>query len=160
MGKIYFIMGVAGSGKSTIGELLARKLVIPFFDADDFHPPANIQKMAAGTPLDDADRVPWLENIARTARHHVGAQGAVIACSALKAQYRSILATGIEAQARWIFLQGNMETIRQRMERRTDHFMPPGLLQSQFEALEPPEEAFVVDISESPEAIVARLPSV
>ena len=158
MGKIYFIMGVAGSGKSTIGELLAKKLNMPFFDADDFHPPANIQKMAAGTPLDDADRLPWLENIARTARQHTGRQGAVIACSALKSQYRSVLAAGIEAHVQWIYLQGNMETIRQRMENRKDHFMPPGLLRSQFDALEPPQEALIVDISESPEAIVARLP--
>lgn len=155
---IYFIMGVAGCGKSTIGTLLAEKRNIPFFDADDFHPPANIQKMSAGMPLTDEDRLPWLENIAHTARQHAGLQGAVIACSALKVQYRYILAAGLTPdQVCWVYLQGNMETIRQRMESRTDHFMPPGLLQSQFDTLEPPEDALAVDISASPETIVARI---
>lgn len=151
-------MGVAGCGKSTVGKLLAEKGDLPFFDADDFHPPANILKMSAGTPLTDDDRLPWLGSIAQTARHHAHLAGAVIACSALKATYREILAEGIAPeQVCWVYLQGDRETILQRMENRKDHFMPPGLLQSQFETLEPPQDALTIAISESPEAIVVRI---
>lgn len=154
---ICYVMGVAGSGKSTIGELLSQQLSLPFFDADAFHPVANIDKMSQGIPLTDQDRIPWLKNIADTARQHARTNGAIFACSALKQQYRDILGSSIDAPVHWIFLEGSLELIRQRMEQRTDHFMPPALLQSQFETLEAPESAIVVDIAESPEVVVARI---
>lgn len=154
---ICYVMGVAGSGKSTIGELLSQQLSLPFFDADAFHPAANIDKMSQGIPLTDLDRIPWLENIADTARKHADSNGAIFACSALKQQYRDILSNNIDAPVHWIFLEGSPELIRQRMEQRTDHFMPPALLQSQFDTLEAPEVAIIVDIADSPEVVVARI---
>ncbi|MEZ4773635.1 MAG: gluconokinase [Bacteroidia bacterium] len=155
--KIYYIMGVAGSGKSTIGKMLAEKLNIPFFDADDFHPPSNIEKMKSGQPLNDLDRIPWLENIAVTARNQLAGAGAVIACSALKEEYRRILAKEIEGQTEWIFLNGNRAIIEERMLQRKDHFMPPALLTSQFQTLEMPANAITIDISLSPEEIIAQI---
>ncbi len=154
---ICYVMGVAGSGKSTIGELLSQQLSLPFFDADAFHPAANIDKMSQGIPLTDQDRSPWLENIAATARKYAESKGAIFACSALKQQYRDILGSNIDAPVHWIFLEGSLDLIRQRMEQRTDHFMPPALLQSQFNALETPDSAIILDIEEAPEVLVAKI---
>lgn len=150
-------MGVSGSGKSTIGELLAKKLSIPFFDADDFHPKENVEKMKAGNPLNDKDRAPWLDNLNQLAKKELAKKGAVITCSALKAKYRVQLEKGLSISPKWIFLNGDFEMILQRMNQREDHYMPASLLQSQFEALEIPANAFEVDISLSPIKIIENI---
>jgi gluconokinase len=151
------IMGVSGSGKTTIGEKLAAELGWSFRDADDFHPPANVAKMAAGTPLDDRDRAPWLAAI----RAHIEAslargESTIVTCSALKERYRDVLVSD-PARVTLVHLVGDFDLIRERMEQRTDHFFKPELLRSQFETLEPPDDAIVVDIAQSPEAIVAEV---
>jgi carbohydrate kinase (thermoresistant glucokinase family) len=148
---IYYVMGVSGSGKSTVGRSLAEQLGLPFFDGDDFHPDRNVAKMAKGLPLDDEDRLPWLKRLSQLAQAQAAKQGAVIATSALKASYRQILQEGIEpSELHWILLHGDPALIQQRMEQRKDHFMPPGLLRSQLETLEIPERAIHVDIDQSP----------
>ena len=109
-GNIYYVMGVSGSGKSTIGKLLADALTLPFFDGDDFHPPANVEKMAAGQPLNDKDRLGWLQALNRIAKEQQ-AEGAVIVCSSLKEEYREILSRGLQGCVHFIFLQGSFEEI-------------------------------------------------
>jgi gluconokinase len=143
-------MGVSGSGKSTIGEPLAARLGVPFLDADEFHPPVNVAKMASGTPLTDADRWPWLALLNEKLKKE---KSAVLACSALKQSYRDALARGL-ADCRFVHLRGNLELIRERLATRQHRYMPASLLESQFAALEPPQDAIEVDISESPEACV------
>ncbi|MEM7367750.1 MAG: gluconokinase [Bacteroidota bacterium] len=152
---IVYVMGVSGTGKSTIGTLLADQLGIPFLDGDDFHPASNVSKMSQGTPLTDEDRTPWLQNIASATRKEVG--GVVVACSALKQSYRDLLAHGQERLVRWIFLTGEPEIIEERMNRRTEHFMPPGLLASQLDTLEPPTDAIHIQIDASPEAMIQEI---
>ncbi|WP_281540364.1 gluconokinase [Maribacter aestuarii] len=150
---IIFVMGVSGSGKSTIGKLLAERLDYPFFDGDDFHPKANIEKMAQGKPLNDTDRKSWLERLNRLSIEHKN-KGAVIACSALKESYRQTLSKHLNENCRFVYLEGSMDEINQRLAQRTDHFMPPALLKSQFETLEVPKNAIRVSINNSPEKIV------
>lgn len=158
---IYVIMGVAGSGKTTIGELLAHALGIPFLEGDDLHPRANIERMAHGIPLTDEDRRPWLLAIAQRLREaEQSGSGLVVTCSALKRSYRDLLRSHGTAETRFVYLRGSEPTIAERLARRRGHFMPASLLESQFAALEEPdsdEHASVYDISESPEAIVANL---
>jgi len=154
---IIYIMGVSGSGKTTIGEKLASKIRLPFFDADDFHSAANKEKMTAGIPLTDEDRIGWLTNMNQAAREQAKKAGAVLGCSALKEKYRTILSSGINIPVHWVFLQGNYELIKERMEKRKDHFMPPGLLSSQFDALEIPANSIKVDISKNPDEIVETI---
>lgn len=156
---IILLMGVAGSGKTTIGQQLAAQLGWSFRDADDFHPPENVAKMSAGIPLDDRDRAPWLAAI----RAHIDAcaargESAVLTCSALKEKYRDILLRGATA-VRLVHLTGSFDLILERMNARQGHFMKPQMLRSQFEALEAPREALAVDIGKSPEAIVAEIRS-
>lgn len=151
MNSVVYIMGVAGSGKTTIGELLSHHTGIPFFDADDFHPASNKEKMKAGHPLNDEDREPWLQKINELAVEQSNVNGAIIACSALKEKYRTIISSGI--QPIWIFLQGEYELIYERMKDR-NHFMPATLLRSQFENLEVPASALVFDINNEPDRIV------
>ena len=154
---IAYIMGVSGSGKTTIGKQLAARAGIPFFDADDFHPAANKEKMKAGQPLNDHDRQDWLITINELAKARSKQNGAIIACSALKEKYRRVLSEKIEVPVYWILLQGSFELIQKRMESRKDHFMPPTLLQSQFDTLEAPANAIVIDIKNDPEEIVADI---
>lgn len=154
---IVYIMGVSGSGKTTIGQKLSGASGIPFFDADDFHPPANKEKMKAGHPLNDDDRKDWLVRINELAKDQSQQKGAIIACSALKEKYRYVLSEKIETPVHWVLLQGDFGLIQKRMEARKGHYMPPSLLQSQFETLEPPANAIVVNIENDPEEIVADI---
>ncbi|MDZ4681697.1 MAG: gluconokinase [Saprospiraceae bacterium] len=155
--KIIFVMGVSGSGKTTIGKLLSERSGLPFFDGDDFHSVENIEKMQSGKPLDDSDRLGWLHAINQAANAAAQQNGGIFACSALKISYRRLLENGIESRIAWVFLDGDFELIRQRLAQRKAHFMPPGLLKSQFEALERPEDAIIADLNRSPEAIVDQL---
>jgi carbohydrate kinase (thermoresistant glucokinase family) len=154
------VMGVSGSGKSTIGAALARRLGWDFRDADSFHPPENVAKMASGRPLDDADRAPWLAAIAaHLDRALADERPCVVTCSALKRAYREVLIGGRPAVA-LVELSGDHELVASRMAARAGHFMPPALLASQFAALERPgadEHPIVVDIRRAPEAIVEAL---
>ncbi|WP_372446472.1 gluconokinase [Streptomyces spirodelae] len=134
-GPLVVVMGVSGSGKSTVGEWLAQVLDLPFADADDFHPEHNIRKMSAGVPLDDADREPWLDAMADWLADRT-AGGAVLVCSALKRRYRERLRRA-SPRLFFVHLDGSYELIAARLARRRGHFMPPSLLRSQFEALEP-----------------------
>ncbi len=155
---IYYIMGVAGSGKTTIGENLSKLLNIPFFDADNFHSPANIAKMAAGAPLNDDDRVSWLNALNIKAKEQdINNLGAIIACSALKEKYRSQLIYNINCPIHWIYLDGDFELIMDRMKMRINHYMPVTLLKSQFEALEKPTYGIHIAIDQSPEQIVQQI---
>jgi gluconokinase len=151
------VMGVSGSGKSTIGEKLAERLSWTYEDGDKFHPASNVAKMSAGHPLTDEDRWPWLQAIAdEIDRVCKAGQHAVIACSALKRAYRDILVHGRE-DVRIVYLKGTQELIANRLAQRKGHFMPPGLLASQFKTLEPPgtnENPVTVSIDASVETIV------
>ena len=158
--NVVVVMGVAGSGKSTIAALLAERLGWAYVDGDSFHPPANIAKMSAGTPLGDADRWPWLSAIAahidaiRAAGDH-----AVVTCSALKRAYREIL-VGARPNVRLVYLEADRKTIASRFASRTGHFMPVSLVESQFATLEVPhndERPIIVSIDQSPEAIVEAI---
>jgi gluconokinase len=148
------VMGVSGSGKSTVARMLADRLGWGMAEGDDLHPPENKAKMASGTPLTDEDRRPWLESI----RDYVDRQpsNVVVTCSALKKSYRDILRTA-RGRVRFLHLHGSPAVLAERMGNRTGHFMPPGLLISQLETLEPlqpDEDGTVVDISASTEEIV------
>ncbi|MDZ4072228.1 MAG: NADP-dependent phosphogluconate dehydrogenase [Sediminibacterium sp.] len=154
-GKIYLLMGVSGSGKTTIGQLLASQLRIDFFDGDDFHSVSNIEKMKSGQPLDDHDRHDWLKNINTLASKTLATNtSAVIACSALKKQYREIISANLKESIIWIYLHGSKELIQQRMAARQNHYMPVALLQSQFDILEIPNESIKIDISLDPQTMV------
>ncbi len=151
------IMGVSGVGKTTIGKLLASATLIPFFDGDDFHPQANINKMAAGIALNDADRQGWLLKLHQLIQAQLLESGCIVACSALKQQYRDILTNDIKNAVHFVYLQGNYEDVLQHLQQRKGHFMQANLLQSQFETLEIPTDALVVSITKTPEAIVAEI---
>jgi gluconokinase len=155
---IVVVMGVSGSGKSTVGEALARKLGWPFLDADAFHPPENVAKMASGTPLTDDDRWPWLDRIAAELGQILArGESAVLACSALKQAYRDRLAPA--GDVRFVHLTGDFETIAARIADRQHRYMPASLLASQFATLEPPANALDVSVSDPVEAQVARIRS-
>ena len=154
--RVYVIIGVCGSGKTTIGKTLANVLGIPFYDADDFHPEANILKMSEGQPLRDADRKPWLMTLNAEIGNWIEGKGGVLACSALKESYRLLLANGHRA-IQWIALEGSYDTIFKRMQQRQGHFMPPELLRSQFADFERPNYGWHVEVSHSPQAIVEGL---
>jgi gluconokinase len=148
------VMGVSGSGKSTVGGALAQRLRVPFADGDDFHPPANVAKMTAGQPLDDDDRYPWLEAIGHwLADHH---DGGVVSCSALKRKYRDQLRRYC-AEVEFLHLSGTPEVIGKRQASRPGHFMPASLLQSQFgtlEPLDPDEHGIAIDVDQNIDSIV------
>ena len=139
---IIVVMGVSGSGKTTIGEKLAARLGWPFIEGDDYHPPENVAKMAAGIPLDDADRWPWLDRLNERLRAE---RDAVVACSALKESYRQRLLAGI-GHARLVYLQGGKDLIAARVAARQHRYMPASLLESQFATLEPPAHAISIDV--------------
>ncbi len=150
---IVIVMGVSGSGKSTIGKPLADRLGLPFFDADEFHPLENVAKMAAGTPLTDADRWPWIALLNAKLRAE---KNAVLACSALKQSYRDALARGL-TDCRFVHLRGSIELIRARLADRKHRYMPASLLESQFATLEPPASALAVDIGQPTERCVEEI---
>jgi gluconokinase len=151
------VMGVCGSGKSTIGAALARQLNATFLEGDEFHPPANVARMAAGTALTDADRQGWLTTLGeRLAEAERSGEAVVLACSALKRSYRDILRSHAGDLA-LVVLAGTPALLEQRMAARTGHYMPPSLLASQLATLEPPradEHALTLDIAREPEALV------
>jgi gluconokinase len=157
MPQAIIVMGVAGSGKSTVGSALAAGLGWPFFDGDDFHPDANRKKIAAGQPLTDADREPWLDELHRLLAKEMEARHSVVlACSALKEGYRERLRGGI-FQIQFVYLKGDFDLIRVRLAARPDHFMKPGMLESQFADLEEPRDAIVLDIGQSVGKMVDRI---
>jgi len=154
---IYVVMGVCGCGKSTVGEMLAQQLNIPFYDADEFHSDLNREKMANGIALTDEDRNPWLVSLANHMINWNAAGGAVLACSALKQSYRDILSSNKKNKVQFIYLQGDENTLSQRLSYRTQHFMPPALLKSQLKTLEEPIDAITTSIKDSVEEIVANI---
>jgi gluconokinase len=158
--RAIILMGVSGSGKTTIGELLGQALGWPFYDADDFHPPANVERMRRGIALTDEDRKPWLAALARLIGEALGAgQSLVLACSALRAAYRDELtprgATG--EQVRFVYLRVPPEIAAARLRDRRGHYMPASLVPSQFATLEEPADATVINATQSPDAIVAEI---
>lgn len=156
MPLVVVVMGVSGSGKTTIGLALAERLGVPYADADDFHPPANIEKMAAGHPLTDGEREPWLAAIAAWITAQSARHGGVVTCSALKRRYRDLLRTAA-GRIWFLHLDGSPGLIADRLRSRSGHFMPPALLDSQFADLEPltPEEpGTVIDVTPPPPQIV------
>ena len=150
------IMGVSGSGKSTIAEGISQILNLPLYDADDFHPIANIKKMANGQPLNDEDRKPWLEELANHLANCALKKGAVLACSALKESYRQILASKVQS-SKLVYLDGSFDLIFNRMSNREGHFMKAEMLQSQFDALEIPSYGLHVDISKPIEEVIETI---
>ena len=153
------VMGVSGSGKTTIGELLAQHLGRPFYDGDDFHSAANVAKMAAGHPLTDADRHDWLATLATHLGEWEAAGGAVLACSALKEAYRQTLQAGEQLPLNWVFLDGSPELLEKRLEGRHDHYMKASMLDSQLATLEKPAYGVRIELtdSETPAQVVARV---
>jgi gluconokinase len=153
---IVLVMGVTGAGKTTVGSLLAKELGWEFADADRFHPPANVEKMRQAIPLNDEDRIPWLEAIHQQMKqwNEAGING-VITCSALKQSYRQQLLRGLEVKL--VYLQGSYALIAQRVSRRQGHFAPAELVSSQFSALEEPSHALAVQVDRSPEEIAAEI---
>lgn len=154
---VIILMGVSGCGKTTVGEALAGSLGWRFEDADDYHPAANVEKMRNGVPLTEADREPWLRALSGAIAGWLErGEGVVLGCSALTAQSRRML--GVDRPGvRLVHLAGSMELIRGRLDGREGHYMPADLLQSQFETLEAPAEAIVVDVSPDPETITGRI---
>lgn len=162
-GPLLVVMGVSGSGKSTVGAALAQRLGVPFADADDFHPPASIAKMAAGTPLDDDDRAPWLDAIGAwlAGQDDPGRKrpGGVMSCSALRRAYRDRLRAHAP-RVGFVHLHGSREVIARRQASRVGHFMPAALLDSQFallEPLEPDEPGIVVEVDQAVDDVVDRV---
>ncbi len=151
------LMGVSGSGKTTIGQLLARNLGWSFYEGDDFHSPSNVSKMLGGLPLSDEDRIPWLSAIHQLVQNLIStSQRAVITCSALKQTYRKLITEG-HPQVALVYLRGNYALIHPRLRSRTAHFMKADLLASQFSVLEEPHDVPFIDVSQAPEVIVEHI---
>lgn len=156
-----YILGVSGTGKTSVGQALAQRLQLPFLEGDDFHPDENVAKMRSGIPLNDEDRWPWLTAIATSARRHLQSDpGVVIACSGLKKAYRDYLRERTECDGTMVLLTGSRELLTRRHSGRTGHFMPPSLLDSQLATLELPEpleDVIEVDIQASVDDIVKTI---
>ena len=156
MKLIIVVIGVAGSGKTTVGTMLADTMKCRFLEGDSLHSKENIDKMSQGVPLTDSDRAPWLSSIhARIVTASERGQALVVGCSALKQEYRNVLAEGVPIT--WVYLRGSLELIRARLKQRQGHFMKADMLESQFAALEEPTDAIVVDLSAPPGAIVREI---
>jgi gluconokinase len=154
---VIVVMGVSGVGKTTVGMLLARALGAEFAEGDSYHPPANVEKMRNGAPLDDEDRWPWLQILAAEIDTWLAeGRSVVLACSALKRAYRDLLAHG-RPQVRFVYLKGEAALLRTRLDQRRGHYMPPTLLASQLAALEEPDDALTIDVSGPPEVIVEQI---
>jgi len=156
MGLVVVVMGVSGSGKTTVGRRLAGRLGVPYAEADEFHPPANIEKMSAGRPLTDEDRWPWLGAVADWVTERAAQRGGVVGCSALKRSYRDLLRSAAD-RVWFLHLDGSRALIADRITGRSGHFMPPALLDSQFadlEPLDPDEPGLILDVAAAPEEIV------
>ncbi|WP_016954373.1 gluconokinase [Catenovulum agarivorans] len=156
---IYVVMGVSGCGKSSVGELLAQQLAIPFYDADDYHPQSNVDKMSAGIALNDEDRWPWLQLLNEQMQSWQASGGAVLACSALKHDYRERLAGNLSGLVTFIYLKGGFEILLTRLQGRKGHFMKSDLLKSQLATLEEPaqDQAIIVDINQPLEVVVKQI---
>ncbi len=158
---VVIIFGVSGAGKTTIGQLLAQELGWRFYEADDLHSPANVEKMRRGVPLTDQDRWPWLESLRELIKRCVATgEDAVLACSALKEEYRRYLQ--VNAEVKLVFLRGEYALVAEQLRRRRGHFMNPGLLQSQFADLEEPrpgEASIVIELGRSPRKLVQEIKS-
>jgi gluconokinase len=153
---IIVLMGVAGSGKTTLGKQLSLALHCPFYDGDDFHSPEARLKMSRGEALTDEERQPWLEDINRNMKKwNIQSPRTILACSALKERYRNFLSRDVEIT--WVYLRGDKALIRKRLEERQDHYATAPLLESQFESLEEPDNAIILDISNPPERLVEAL---
>jgi gluconokinase len=153
---IVVVMGVTGAGKTTVGNLLAQQLGWEFADADDFHSPANVEKIKSGIPLSDADRAPWLESLRQAMEQWIAKrQDVILACSALKKSYRDHLSIGNEVK--FVYLKGSYDLIAQRLRLRHGHFASEKILASQFVDLEEPDDALTVEIDQSAEEIVAAI---
>jgi gluconokinase len=153
---IIVVIGVAGSGKTTVGTMLAAELQCPFLEGDSLHPQENIDKMRHGIPLTDSDRGPWLSAIhARIVDYFERGQDLVVGCSALKHEYRRALAKGVPIT--WVYLKGSPSLLRSRLAHRPGHFMKVDMLASQFDALEEPDDALVVDVSVPASVIVEQV---
>ena len=151
-------MGVSGCGKTTIGKMLANEFNLPFFDADDFHPAINVEKMSKGIPLNDSDRRPWLLELAEHIKNWNSKKGAVLACSALKENYRKLLFSASDKDhITLIYLHGKKDLIAERLKERSGHYMPPKLLDSQFSDLEEPDNSIQVSINQSPKEILSNI---
>lgn len=153
---VIILMGVTGSGKTTVGQLLSEQLNWRYYDGDDFHSPANVKKMQDGIPLSDEDRRPWLESLNKLIQDCLDrGENAVLGCSALKESYREYLL--VDERVRLVYLKGDYETIQRRLNKRRGHYMNPELLESQFETLEEPEGDVRVDVSLTPKQIVESI---
>ena len=151
---LIIVTGVSGTGKTTIASGLANHFNLPFFDADHFHPAENIEKMSQGFPLDDQDRMPWLQALANKLIESQDSGGAVLACSALKEDYRKIL--NVSDQVRWIHLKGDRDLIWERMLARKNHYMKAGMLDSQIATWEDPAYGLHLSIRQSPEEMISQ----
>ena len=153
---IIIVMGVSGCGKSTIGKFLSEKLSLPFIEADDFHSKESVLKMSSGIPLTDEDRWPWLQSLSYELKLRQN-EGAILACSALKEEYRKILQQDLHEKIIWIYLEGSEEIIKQRIKNRKGHFMPEALLRSQIATLEFPSYAYSFSIEKEPQLIASEI---
>jgi len=155
--RFFIVMGVSGCGKTSVGKALAENLGWDFYDADDFHPPENVAKMAGGIPLDDSDRAPWLASLNELIASSLKTDSpGVLACSALKERYRQQLMEGNDG-VKIIYLKGSYDLIWSRMQKRTEHYMKPHMLQSQFDALEEPSNGLTIDISMPVDEVVRKI---
>ncbi|MBU6392005.1 MAG: gluconokinase [Planctomycetes bacterium] len=154
---VYIVMGVSGSGKTTIGKMLAERLAVKFYDADDYHLQTSIDKMKNSIPLEDEDRTPWLLSLAKDISQWNMHEGAVLACSALKEQYRNILSNDKREKVVFIYLDGSKKLILKRMKKRKGHFFSSNLLESQFNTLEEPLDGIKVQIDKTPEDVCKEI---